>query len=240
MSKYQPIAQKLQELETYLHSLVETLQRGELPIGLQPVRAIFDRILVQELPQLQLPPEKFIALYNDIPNLFNAYAINVNLTATTYHENEHQKAIFERHLQGNYWVIMTTPDRGWLVPNPNHKDISRSLPFAFDLPLSLSLNWNLVLPALVQILPTEPITWQVSQRGQLDISQKISSPNVTTLAAEVLVLHRDLAVVVTMLKEQNILIEKRMNSFTEKDQSLANRMDGFKQALLDLTSQLGK
>jgi hypothetical protein len=242
MSKYQPIAQKLQELETYLHTLVENLQRGEFPIGLKPVRTIFDRTLTREIPQLQLPPEKFIELYNDIPNLFNAYAITVNLTAATYHQNEQQKAIFERHPQGNYWVIMTKPEQGWLVPNPNRKAINRSLPFAFDSPPDLPSIWNLFLPAIAQILPTEPITWQVTQRGQLGTCQIRSrtSPDVTAIAAEILVLRRDLAAVVTTLKEQNALVERRTNSFTAKDQSLDQRMDGFKQALLDLASKLSK
>jgi chaperonin cofactor prefoldin len=259
MTEHRPPAQQLQELETYIESLVDSLQRNELPIGLKPVRQVVDPILMQALPQLEIPAPKFIELYNDIPAIFNAYAITVNLSATSYQNRDYQQAIFDRQPQGNYWIVMTQTDRGWLVPNPA-KNIAplNSLGFAFDA-LATGGEGVLQLPALVQLLPTNPTTWQVTQRGQIGpANSRVTNSRVmssgadhTDLANEVRQLRRELQNAVKSLQTKDEETTHRLNDFKAalqsaiatlkgKDKSLDERMDGFKAALQGLIQKQGK
>jgi hypothetical protein len=176
MTESQPITKKLQQLEEYITSLVESLQRGEIPMGLRPVRSVFDRILVEELPQLQLPPQKFCDLYNDIPNVLDAYAIEVTLNADSYGQNNAQQIIFDRLNNGNYWIIAIAakPLHYWLVPNPTRRvDLTRlnSLPFVFDWPDQKNTTkqdtFKLIEPAVVIALPTAPLSWKLLIRGSI-------------------------------------------------------------------------
>ena len=82
MDQFLPLAQKLQSIEAYLTSLVDTLQQGKLPVNIKNISQVFDRAIV-EIPRLSVPPEKFCTLYNDIPNILSAYAITVTLTAAS-------------------------------------------------------------------------------------------------------------------------------------------------------------
>jgi tetratricopeptide (TPR) repeat protein len=173
MDQFSPLAQKLQEIEALIASLVTALQQGELPVNLKNISQVFDRA-IEELPRLSLPSEKFCAVYNDIPNLLSAYAINVTLTAASYRQTI-KPIIFERLYNGNYWIIPigADPQRAWLVPNPTRKiDLTRleSLSFAFDWPERRS-NYqstvSLSAPAIVRIQPTTPLTWKLVERGTI-------------------------------------------------------------------------
>ncbi len=173
MDRFSPLAQKLQEIEALIASLVDSLQRGELPVNLKNISQVFDRA-IDELPRLSLPPDKFCAIYNDIPNLLSAYAINVTLAAASYRQTI-KPIIFERLYNGNYWIIpiAADPQRAWLVPNPTRKiDLTRldSLSFAFDWP-ERSSNYqstvSLSAPAIVSIQPTLPLTWKLIERGTI-------------------------------------------------------------------------
>jgi tetratricopeptide (TPR) repeat protein len=173
MDQFAPLAQKLQEIEALIASLVNSLQRGELPVNLKNIAQVFDRA-IDELPRLSLPPDKFCAIYNDIPNLLSAYAINVTLAAPSYRQTI-KPIIFERLYNGNYWIIpiAAEPQRAWLVPNPTRKiDLTRldSLSFAFDYPArgsNYQSTISLAAPAIVSIQPTTPLTWKLIERGTI-------------------------------------------------------------------------
>jgi tetratricopeptide (TPR) repeat protein len=173
MDRFSPLAQKLQEIEALIASLVASLQRGELPVNLKNISQVFDRA-IEELPRLSLPPDKFCAIYNDIPNLLSAYAINVTLSASSYRQTINL-IIFERLHNGNYWIIpiAAEPQLAWLVPNPTRKiDLTRldSLSFAFDWPERSSNSQStvsLAAPAIVSIQPTAPLTWKLIERGRI-------------------------------------------------------------------------
>jgi hypothetical protein len=193
MTEPQPLAQQIQELEAYIESLVDSLQRNERPVGLTPVRRIFDALLIQETPQLELAAAKFIERYNDLPGILSAYAITVNLTTASYQSRDYQQAVFDRQPQGNYWIIMTTPDRGWLVPNPAKNTASlNSLKFAFDLSTLSQTATNhshLLVPTLVQLLPTVPASWKVIGETRSRIS---TGTDTAALEAEIRALRQEL------------------------------------------------
>jgi hypothetical protein len=169
------LAQKLQSIEAYLNSLVDSLQQGKFPVNIKKISQIFDKAIT-EIPRLSLPPEKFCTLYNDIPTILSAYAITATLSVESYRQTKNASIVFERLYNGNYWIIpiAATPNHAWLVINPTRKiDLSRldSLPFAFDWEEPGNLNYqttfSLLEPALVSILPTENLTWKLIQRGIL-------------------------------------------------------------------------
>ncbi len=198
---------------------MDSLQRNERPVGLSPVRRIFDALLIQETPQLELPAAKFIELYNDLPGILSAYAITVNLTAASYQSRDYQQAVFDRQPQGNYWIIMTTTDRGWLVPNPTKNTSTlNSLNFAFDLSTLTQTATNhshLLVPALVQLLPTVPATWKVTQRGQLgETRSRIpSGTDTAALDAEIRALRQELRSVIDSLQAKDANREEQLDNF---------------------------
>ncbi len=186
MTEVRTVARQIQQLEIYLNNLVSALTRGELPVNLQPVTQIFDNAIASIPPILNLPQDRFIELYNDLPNLFAAYAIDVTLSEDSYHRQTNE-IIFHRFARGNYWIVPTqaAPEQGWLVPNPLKSlalDRMPSLDASFDRDIvsnSTNNNCILVAPALIQILPiVEPLTWKLLERGKLTNSQipKLSTP----------------------------------------------------------------
>jgi hypothetical protein len=167
-------AYKLQEIEIYLHSLVKSLQEGKLPVNIQNISQVFDTAIAT-IPRLSLPPEKFSDVYNDIPNILAAYAIVANLSPESYRRTS-QQIIFDRHPNGNYWIIpiAATPGHAWLVPNPTRQiDLTRlnTLSFAFDWPdrdrTTDQDTFKLVEPALVSTLPTATHSWKLIKRGTI-------------------------------------------------------------------------
>jgi tetratricopeptide (TPR) repeat protein len=172
MEQPTPIAQKLQAIEAYLTTLVASLQQGKLPVNLQPIALVFDAALTAS-PRLTLSLEKFSDTYNDIPTVLEAYAITGNLSGISRLKN--QAIVFDRAPNGNYWIIPLAdkPHQAWLVPNPNRRiNITRlkSLSQAFewpDCPTSPQTTFTLVKPALVETLPTQPLTWKLIGRGQI-------------------------------------------------------------------------
>ncbi len=165
-------AQHLQEIEAYLDRLIESLQRGELPVNLQRTKEVFDPAVMAEVERLSIPIEKFIAIFNDVPNLFSAYAIDATITATSY-DHADSPVTFERMTRGNYWLLplAASPDNAWLVPNPLKKitfDRTSSVNLCFDLPKEGNLaSFNLLQPALVKMLPTVPLTWKLMDVGKM-------------------------------------------------------------------------
>ncbi len=166
---------RLQEIEIYLHSLVKSLQEGKLPVNIQNISQVFDTAIAST-PRLSLPPEKFSDVYNDIPNILDAYAIAVNLSPDSYRQTNNQQIVFDRHPNGNYWIIpiSATPLNAWLVPNPTRQiDLTRlnTLSFAFDWPdcerTTDQDTFILVEPALVSTLPTAAPSWKLIKRGTI-------------------------------------------------------------------------
>jgi hypothetical protein len=232
-----PIAQHIQELEAYLDNLLVALQRGEFPVNLQRVTQVFDRILTEDLPRLSLTPEKLVATYNDVPSLLAAYSIEANITSESFQNASRDSVIFGRELNGNYWILPMTEPAGcaWLLLNPQRKilfDRLQSLPLAFDFNKSAE-NLLIKKPALVKLLPTEPPTWQVLQRGQLDSSGQVDSGN-QALQAEITQLHKELR----SLDERNNFLNQRIDQLTralqESNDSVNQRLEKFKAALIEL------
>jgi hypothetical protein len=165
-------AQHLQEIEAHLDRLIASLQRGELPVNLQRTKEVFDPAVMAEVERLSIPIEKFIAIYNDVPNLFSAYAIDATITATSY-DHADSPVTFERMNRGNYWLLplSAAPDNAWLVPNPLKKisfDRTSSINLCFDLPKEGNeASFNLLQPALVKMLPTVPLTWKLMDVGKM-------------------------------------------------------------------------
>jgi hypothetical protein len=165
-------AQHLQEIEAHLDRLIESLKRGELPVNLQRTKEIFDPVIMAEVERLSIPIEKFIAIYNDVPNLFSAYAIEATITATSY-DHADSPVTFERLNRGNYWLLplAAAADNAWLVPNPLKKiafDRTSSINLCFDLPQEGNgVSFNLLQPALVKMLPTVPLTWKLMDVGKM-------------------------------------------------------------------------
>jgi hypothetical protein len=231
------IAQHIQELEAYLDNLLVALQRGEFPVNLQRVTQVFDRILTTDLPRLNLTPEKLVATYNDVPNLLAAYSIEANITSTSFQNASRDSVIFGRELNGNYWILPMTEPSGcaWLLLNPQRKilfDRLQSLPLAFDFDKSTE-NLLIKKPALVKLLPTEPPTWQVLQRGQLDNSGQVDGGN-QALQAEITRLNKELR----SLDERNNLLNQRVDQLTKglqkSNDSVNLRLEKFKAALIEL------
>jgi hypothetical protein len=234
-----PLAQHIQELEAYLDNLLTALQLGELPVNLQRVTQVFDRILTTDLPRLSLTPEKLIATYHDVPSLLAAYSIEANITSESFQNANRDSAIFGRELLGNYWILPMTepPGCAWLLLNPQRKilfDRLQSLPLAFDFDKSAA-NLLIKKPALVKLLPTEPPTWQVIQPGQLESSGQIDSGN-QALQNEITQLKKELR----SLDERNNFLNQRIDRLTkalqESNNSVNQRLEKFKAALLDLIS----
>jgi hypothetical protein len=233
----QAIAQHIQELEAYLDNLLVSLQRGEFPVNLQRVTQVFDRILTVDLPRLHLPPEKLVATYNDTPSLLAAYSIEANITSASFQNVNSDNVTFGRELNGNYWIIPMTEPAGcaWLLLNPQRKilfDRLQSLPLAFDFDKSAE-NLLIKKPALVKLLPTEPPTWQVLQRGQLDSSGQAASGNLA-MQSEINRLNKELR----SLDERNNFLNQRIDQLTknlqESNDSVNLRLEKFKAALRDL------
>jgi hypothetical protein len=194
MTEDRNVTRQIQQLEIYLNNLVSALTRGELPVNLQPITQIFDNAISSIPPVLNLTQDRFIELYNDLPHLFTAYAIDVTLSEDSYHRQTND-ITFHRFVRGNYWIIPTqaAPDRGWLVPNPLKSlslDRIPSLSASFDRVIVSNISNNnciLVAPALVQILPiVEPLAWKLVERGKLTNTQ-IQQPTATTTMLESLV-----------------------------------------------------
>jgi hypothetical protein len=191
MDEFSPLAQKLQAIEAYLNSLVVALQHGELPVNLKNITQVFDQAIGQ-LPRLNLPREKFIDLYNDLPTILSAYAITATLNAASYRRINSSPIVFDRLHNGNYWILPLAahPDHAWLVPNPTRRiDLTRldSLPFAFDWPeqgtasAPIINTFTLTEPAVVHTLPTSPLTWKLLKRGIICpfLPKDAHSPNQT-------------------------------------------------------------
>ena len=184
MTEIRNVARQIQQLEIYLNNLVSALTRGELPVNLQPITQILDNAIASIPPTLNIPQDRFIELYNDLPHLFTAYAIDVTLSEDSFIRQD-RDIIFWRFGRGNYWIIpiQSLPEKGWLVPNPlKGLSIDRlpSLVASFDRDIipNASNNCVLVTPALVQILPVvEPLTWKLVERGQLTNTHQQPAPN---------------------------------------------------------------
>jgi hypothetical protein len=237
MTESRPIAQHIQEIEAYLENLVEALRRGELPVNLQRISQVFDRTVTQDLPRLTLNPEQFVTTYNDVPMILAAYAIEANITSESLQGSQHATVLFGRELGGNYWIVpMNEPaECAWLVLNPHRKilfDRLQSLPLAFDFDKSIP-NLALRKPSLVKLLPTEPPTWQVLQRGQMDGSGRVDSGN-DALRSEIMRLSQE----VRSLTERNIFLNQRIDQLATNVQDSNNlvnsRLDKFKDTLRDL------
>lgn len=238
----QAIAQHIQELEAYLDTLLVSLQRGEFPVNLQRVTQVFDRILTADLPRLNLPPEQLVATYHDAPSLLAAYSIEANITSGSFQNVNRDSVTFGRELNGNYWIIPMAEPAGyaWLLLNPQRKilfDRLQSLPLAFDFDKS-SKNLLIKKPALVKLLPTEPPTWQVLQRGQLDSSGSADSISAdsskSAMQSEINRLNKELR----SLSERNNFLNQRIDQLTkhvqESNDSVNLRLEKFKAALRDL------
>jgi tetratricopeptide (TPR) repeat protein len=170
----------IQDIESHLNSLTDSLQKGEFPVNIKKITQVFDAVVTIDRLPIDIPAFKFVDLYNDLPNILIGYAIGATLSDESYREPDVSQITFERLDRGTYWIFPT--DRigrqgaAWLVPNPL-KDIkidrNKSLNFSFDINSSSQNNSNILIltkPALVQILPnSDRLTWKLTERGELRI-----------------------------------------------------------------------
>ncbi len=61
-------AQNIQAIEAYLDRLVSALRQGEFPVNLEKITNVFDRVLIEESPLLDISPNKLLDLYSDSRN----------------------------------------------------------------------------------------------------------------------------------------------------------------------------
>jgi TPR repeat len=176
----------IQDIESHLNSLTDSLQKGEFPVNIKKITQVFDGVVTIDRLPIDVPADKFVDLYNDLPNILTGYAIGATLSDESYREPVSQ-ITFHRLDRGTYWIFPT--DRigrqgaAWLVPNPL-KDIkidrNKSLNFGFDIDSSCQNNSNILIltkPALVQILPnSDRLTWKLTDRGELRTGGAASQP----------------------------------------------------------------
>jgi tetratricopeptide (TPR) repeat protein len=177
----------IQDIESHLNSLTDSLQKGEFPVNIKKITQVFDGVVTIDRLPIDVPADKFVDLYNDLPNILTGYAIGATLSDESYREPDVSQITFQRLDRGTYWIFPT--DRigrqgaAWLVPNPL-KDIkidrNKSLNFSFDIDASSQNNSNILIltkPALVQILPnSDRLTWKLTERGELSTSGTASHP----------------------------------------------------------------
>jgi hypothetical protein len=254
MTEIRTVARQIQKLEIYLINLVSALTRGELPVNLQPVTQIFDNTIASLPPTLNLSEDRFIDLYNDIPQILTAYAIDVTLSEDSFIRQD-RDITFYRFIRGSYWIIsnQSTPDKGWLVPNPTKGlsfDRMPSLAASFvggsgafapaiasplenrDIrPNSINDRCILVSPAIVQILPiVEPLTWKLVERGKLtnsQIQQSVTNTSVIESLVQKLV----------SLNDRIVQIEQGLVK-SESLQSLSNKCDQLQSISVKIIEQL--
>jgi hypothetical protein len=173
--EYPSAGAELKKLELYISGLVFSLNRGELPVNLAKVTQVFDGLALTNRLSIDVPANKFVELYNDLPNILTGYAIDATLSDESYHQTETHQITFNRLNRGSYWIFPTDrigkPGLAWLVPNPL-KDLqiskTKSLNFCFDVDLSSQSINTIILakPALVQLLPNaEQLIWKLIERG---------------------------------------------------------------------------
>jgi hypothetical protein len=177
----------IQDIESHLNSLTDSLQKGEFPVNIKKITQVFDDLVTIDRLPIDVPAHQFVDLYNDLPNILTGYAIGATLSDESYREPDVSQITFQRLDRGTYWIFPT--DRigrqgaAWLVPNPL-KDIkidrNKSLNFSFDIDSSSQNNSNILIltkPALVQILPnSDRLTWKLTERGELSTGGTASQP----------------------------------------------------------------
>jgi TPR repeat len=168
----------IQDIESHLSSLTDSLQKGEFPINIKKITQVFDAVVTIDRLPINVPADKFVDLYNDLPNILTGYAIGATLSDESYREQSVAQITFHRLDRGTYWIFPT--DRigrqgaAWLVPNPL-KDIkiskNKSLNFSFSINSPHQNNSDIIIldkPALVQILPnSDRLTWKLTERGEI-------------------------------------------------------------------------
>ncbi len=254
MTEIRTVARQIQQLEIYLNNLVSALTRGELPVNLQPVTQIFDNTIASLPPILNLSEDRFIDTYNDIPQIFTAYAIDVTLSDDSFIRQD-RDITFHRFIRGNYWIIsnQSTPDKGWLVPNPTKGlsfDRMSSLTASFERdisPNSINGSCLLVSPAIVQILPiVEPLTWKLVERGKLTNSQiqqsVTNAPVIESLVQKLVRLNDRIVQIEQVLVKYESL--HALSNNQEKLQSISakivSQLAKKQQDILTLTAQLNE
>jgi hypothetical protein len=243
MAEIRTIARQIQQLEIYINSLVSSLTRGELPVNLKPVTQIFNDTIVSIPPILNLPIERFVEIYNDIPHLFTAYAIDVTLSEDSYFQ-QNNYITFQRLSRGNYWILPTqeSEDNAWLVPNPLKSialNLAKSLEYSFErdfVATNDDNSFSLVTPALVQRLPIiEPLSWKLLERGKISKSQKPIEQD-RNLALSIAKTQSDLSVQIELTKSIGTKQEV-IQSIVSK---VADKVEAKNQELISLRLELDK
>jgi tetratricopeptide (TPR) repeat protein len=237
----------IQDIESHLNSLIDSLQKGEFPVNIKKITQVFDGVVTIDRLPIDVPADKFVDLYNDLPNILTGYAIGATLSDESYREPDVSQITFQRLDRGTYWIFPTDRiDRqgaAWLVPNPL-KDIkierNKSLNFSFDIDSSSQNNSNILIltkPALVQILPnSDRLTWKLTERGELRTGGTASQPATANNASiDPLALTKQIEQIVqAKLRSAHSDILKKCQELI--DRSTNNTIDRVNSAV-DLTSQ---
>ncbi len=227
--------EQIQQLEFYLDNLVVALNRGELPVNLKKVTQVFDSLVTSDRLSIDVPADKFVDLYNDLPNILTGYAIGATLSDESYREPDISQITFHRLDRGTYWIFPTArigkQGAAWLVPNPL-KDIkidrNKSLNFSFDLNSSNQNNNTIIIlekPALVKIIPnSDRLTWKLTERGHIRTSSNVSGSSIASTSSTEL---REIAALKIDLEKLKIEYQNNQLQQNKNNQYLIHSMKTF-------------
>lgn len=129
---------------------------------------------------LQLPLDKLIDIYNDVPQVLVAYAQEVALNSQSYRQKNEGNLILESAIRGKYWVILLENNyeqKYYLLPNAFVKIKlyrAKSINYLFNLTGETNHqieNFHLVKPSELEILPSGE-QWQLMSKGELFIGHQ--------------------------------------------------------------------
>jgi hypothetical protein len=126
---------------------------------------------------LKLSLDKLIDIYNDVPQLLVAYAVEVTVNSQSYRQKNEGNLILQSAIRGKYWVILLENNyeqKYYLLPNAFVKIKlyrTKSINYLFNLTGETNQqieNFHLVKPSELEILPSGE-QWQLINKGELFI-----------------------------------------------------------------------
>lgn len=210
---FEPLIQKLEQLEHRLNSLEKSREIKDFPSELKNAVQITGALDLPKINKLNLSTDKLVEIYNDVPEILANNAVEVRLTSDSYRGNTNGEIFVEKSKNGNYWVIAKTHLSYWLLPKGNLKinilkQKSLKSLFKFQGQQSDSVNeFMLIEPATVSMMPSGQL-WKLQERGVLDFSNTRSS---VQLESELAHINDEQTRLVFLLKQTDIK-QKQMQS----------------------------
>jgi hypothetical protein len=181
------IPEQIQALiEAKFDELMLSLQAGQIPIKLTKAVKIEGFKIESPTHQLNISKSKMIEIYNEIPILFQAYAIPVDWTIDSYQHPSSPPLLLHAVASSNYWIIPTLiidQTIYWLVPNPLRQirlDKLKHLGYLFEYPqinpTDINSEFHLVEPGNVSYyFETGVAKWKLEQPGKLAVTSRANA-----------------------------------------------------------------